>query len=132
MTFTQNSLRHLAGAGASGAAFQKISTVAQLPIRKRRARSIQMRVLIQNCLTNKFLSPRKAWVADVEKAEDFQKTLRAWAEIDEQKLSGVRIVLNIGPGVPDVALANIGTDQACSKSDGAEIRAQNASTTNEA
>jgi hypothetical protein len=76
-----------------------------------------MRVLIQDCLSGKFYSRKKTWVADPEKAEDFQKTLRAWAEIDEQKLSGVRIVLRIADGVPDVPLANVGTDQACGRSE---------------
>jgi hypothetical protein len=71
-----------------------------------------MRVLIQNCLSGKFYSRKKTWVADPEKAEDFQKTLRAWTEIDERKLSGVRIVLKIADGVPDVPLANIGTERA--------------------
>jgi hypothetical protein len=76
-----------------------------------------MRVLIQDCLSGKFYSRKKTWVVDPEKAEDFQKTLRAWAEIDEQKLSGVRIVLKIGEGVPEVRLANVGTERACGRSE---------------
>jgi hypothetical protein len=72
-----------------------------------------MRVLIQNCLNNKFYSARKTWVAEATRAEDFQKTLRAWAEIDDRKLSGVRIVLNMGDGAPEVPLANVGTEEAC-------------------
>lgn len=71
-----------------------------------------MRVLIQNCLTNKFFSPKKTWVSDPEKAEDFEKTLRAWTEIDERKLSGVRIILKVGDGTPDVPLANVATERA--------------------
>jgi hypothetical protein len=74
-----------------------------------------VRVLIQNCLTNKFLSQNKLWTADISHAENFEKTLRAWAEIDERKLSGVRIVLNFGEGVPDVPLASVGTHSACGK-----------------
>ena len=76
-----------------------------------------MRVLIQDCLSGKFYSRKKTWIADPEKAEDFQKSLRAWAEIDEQKLSGVRIVLKISDGVPDVRLANVGTERACGRSE---------------
>jgi hypothetical protein len=83
-----------------------------------------MRVLIQNCLTSKFFSPKKTWVSDPEKAEDFQKTLRAWSEIDERKLSGVRIVLNLGDGVPDVALANVGTEEACGEPSGFKMAEQ--------
>jgi hypothetical protein len=74
-----------------------------------------MRVLIQNCLSHKFLSPKKTWVSNPEEAEDFEKTLRAWTEIDERKLSGVRIVLNLGSGIPDVALASVGTEHACGR-----------------
>jgi hypothetical protein len=73
-----------------------------------------MRVVIQNCFTEEFLSPDRTWISDVEKAENFEKTLRAWAEIDERQLSGVRIVLHIGDGVPDVPLATVGGDKACS------------------
>jgi hypothetical protein len=81
-----------------------------------------VRVLIQNCLTGKFLSPRKTWVADSDKAQNFEKTLRAWSEIDERKLSGVRIVLNLGDGLPDLPLSNVGTDVACGK--GLGLRSQ--------
>ena len=72
-----------------------------------------MRVVIQNCFTEEFLSADRTWTADVEKAANFEKTLRAWAEIDEHGLSGVRIVLHLGNGVPDVPLATVGGDKAC-------------------
>jgi hypothetical protein len=82
-----------------------------------------VRVLIQNCLTNKFFSSTKLWVTDPDQAENFEKTLRAWAEIDERKLSGVRIVLHVGEGVPEIPLANVGTDSACGKGLGLKTRA---------
>jgi hypothetical protein len=72
-----------------------------------------VRVLIQNCLTGKFLGPSKKWVSDPKNALNFEKTLRAWTQIDDAKLSGVRIVLNVGEGVPDVPLAKIGDKDAC-------------------
>jgi hypothetical protein len=71
--------------------------------------------LIQNCLNHKFLSPQKTWVVDPARAENFEKTLRAWGEIDEQRLTGVRIVLDFEENVPDVPLANVGKDTACGK-----------------
>lgn len=74
-----------------------------------------MRVVIQNCITEEFLSRDRTWIADVEKAENFEKTLRAWAEIDEQRLSSVRIVLHLGNGVPDVPLATVGGNKACAE-----------------
>jgi hypothetical protein len=74
-----------------------------------------VRVLIQNCLTGKFLSSKRRWTRAVEEAEDFQKTLRAWSAIDESKLSGVRIILQLGNGVPDVQLGQVGTEQACGR-----------------
>jgi hypothetical protein len=74
-----------------------------------------VRVLIQNCLTGKFLSATRRWTVRVEQAEDFQKTLRAWSAIDEGRLSGVRIILQLGDGAPDVPLANVGTQAACGK-----------------
>jgi hypothetical protein len=74
-----------------------------------------VRVLIQNCLTGKFLSTGRRWTVHAAQAEDFQKTLRAWTAIDEEKLSGVRIILQLGEGVPDVQLGQVGTEQACGK-----------------
>lgn len=49
------------------------------------------------------------WVSTVGKACDFQKTLRAWVEIDEWQLSGVQIVLNFEGAAVDVLLASVGT-----------------------
>jgi hypothetical protein len=70
-------------------------------------------VLIQNCLNGKFLSSNRNWTADTKRAQNFEKTLRAWAEIDDHRLSGVRIVLDVGEGIPKIPLANVGTEQAC-------------------
>ena len=81
-----------------------------------------MRVLIQNCLSEKFLSAKGTWISDVNKAQNFEKTLRAWTQIDERKLSGVRIVLKLGDGLPDVPLANVGTETACGKGLGLKSR----------
>jgi hypothetical protein len=66
-----------------------------------------MRVLIQNCLTNKFLSPNHKWVNAADQAQNYEKTLRAWSEIDDRKLSGVRIVLHTGDGHPEIQLATV-------------------------
>lgn len=52
-----------------------------------------MRVLIQNCLTKKFLAGSRAWTAEPEKAVDFETSLRAWGEIDERSLTGVQIIV---------------------------------------
>jgi predicted mannosyl-3-phosphoglycerate phosphatase (HAD superfamily) len=61
------------------------------------------------------LSPSHTWTPESEKALNFEKTLRAWAAIDERRLTGVRIVLNVGDGAPDIPLANVGPGSACAK-----------------
>ena len=52
-----------------------------------------MPIVIQDCVTGKFAAPGGRWTKNVSKALRFEQVLRAWDEIDERALSGVRILL---------------------------------------
>jgi hypothetical protein len=51
-----------------------------------------MAVLIQDFASGNYLRPDGGWTNQFSKALKFEQMLRAWEAIDEQKLSGVRIV----------------------------------------
>jgi hypothetical protein len=51
-----------------------------------------MPILIQDCVTGKYAAPGGRWTRNVGKALRFEQVLRAWDEIDERSLSGVRIL----------------------------------------
>ena len=52
-----------------------------------------MPILIQHSVTGKFVAPKGHWTRNFEKALRFDQVLRAWDEIGERKLSGIRIVI---------------------------------------
>ena len=52
-----------------------------------------MPVLIQDFATGNFATANGRWTKQLRKAMQFSQVLRAWEEIDERRLSGVRIVL---------------------------------------
>jgi hypothetical protein len=56
-----------------------------------------MPVLIQDFASGNYLLPDGGWTAQLAKALKFEQLLRAWEAIDEQNLSGVRIVLEPRP-----------------------------------
>jgi len=51
-----------------------------------------MSIVIQDCVTGKYAAPGGRWTKNVAKALRFEQVLRAWDEIDERSLSGVRIL----------------------------------------
>ena len=51
-----------------------------------------MPVLIQDFESDRYLGSDGRWTHQIKKAVKFDQLLRAWETIDEQKLSGVRIV----------------------------------------
>ena len=51
-----------------------------------------MPILIQDCVTGKYAAPGGRWTRNVGKALRFEQVLRAWDEIGERSLSGVRIL----------------------------------------
>jgi hypothetical protein len=51
-----------------------------------------MSVLIQDFASGNYLRPDGRWTPQYSKALKFEQVLRAWEAIDEQRLSGVRIV----------------------------------------
>ena len=55
-----------------------------------------MPVLIQDFASGNYLGPNGRWTGRFSKALKFDQVLRAWEAIDEQKLSGVRIVCESG------------------------------------
>jgi hypothetical protein len=55
-----------------------------------------MSVLIQDFASGNYLRPDGRWTTQFSKAIKFEQVLRAWEAIDEQRLSGVRIVFEPG------------------------------------
>jgi hypothetical protein len=51
-----------------------------------------MPIVIQDCVTGKYAAPEGRWTKNVAKALRFEQVLRAWDEIGERGLSGVRIL----------------------------------------
>jgi hypothetical protein len=51
-----------------------------------------MPILIQDTESGKYAAPGGRWTKDVAKALRFEQVLRAWDEIGERSLSGVRIL----------------------------------------
>ena len=56
-----------------------------------------MPVFIQDFASGNYLSADGGWTQQFTKAQIFERVLRAWEAIDEQKLSGVRIVFEPQP-----------------------------------
>jgi hypothetical protein len=52
-----------------------------------------MPILIQDFASGHYLSADGRWTKQISKALQFEQVLRAWDEIDERMLSGVRIVV---------------------------------------
>lgn len=51
-----------------------------------------MPIVIQDCVTGRYAAPGGRWTKNVGKALRFEQVLRAWDEIGERGLSGVRIL----------------------------------------
>jgi hypothetical protein len=51
-----------------------------------------MPIVIQDCVSGKYAAPEGRWTKNVAKALRFEQVLRAWDEIGERGLSGVRIL----------------------------------------
>jgi hypothetical protein len=51
-----------------------------------------MPIVIQDSATGKYAAPEGRWTRNVAKALRFEQVLRAWDEIGERGLSGVRIL----------------------------------------
>ena len=52
-----------------------------------------MSILIQHFASGLYLADDGRWTKTVGKALQFDQALRAWEEVDERNLSGVRIVM---------------------------------------
>jgi hypothetical protein len=57
------------------------------------ARNGTMPIVIQDSTTGKFAAPKGGWTSNIAKALRFEQVLRAWDEIGERGLRGVRILL---------------------------------------
>ena len=53
-----------------------------------------MPIVIQDCVTGKFAAPRGRWTKNLTHALRFEQVLRAWDEIGDRGLSGVRILFS--------------------------------------
>jgi hypothetical protein len=51
-----------------------------------------MPIVIQDSTTGKFAAPKGKWTKNLAKALRFEQVLRAWDEIGERGLRGVRIL----------------------------------------
>lgn len=51
-----------------------------------------MPIVIQDAETGKFAAPRGRWTRNLAKALRFEQVLRAWDEIGERGLKGVKIL----------------------------------------
>jgi hypothetical protein len=51
-----------------------------------------MPIVIQDSVTGKYAAPEGRWTRNAAKALRFEQVLRAWDEIGERGLSGVRIL----------------------------------------
>lgn len=51
-----------------------------------------MPILIQDFATGNYLTPSGVWTNSIQKAIQFEQVLRAWEEIEERSLCGVRII----------------------------------------
>ena len=51
-----------------------------------------MPILIQDSVTGKYAAPGGRWTRNIGKALRFEQVLRAWDEIGERSLRGVRIL----------------------------------------
>ena len=52
-----------------------------------------MPIVIQDSTTGKYAAPKGRWTHNIAKALRFEQVLRAWDEIGERGLRGVRILL---------------------------------------
>ena len=52
-----------------------------------------MSIVIQDFKSGKFAAPNGRWTRNLAKAICFDQALRAWEEIGERRISGVRILL---------------------------------------
>jgi hypothetical protein len=52
-----------------------------------------MPIVIQDSTTGKFVAPKGKWTRNLRRALRFEQVLRAWDEIGERGLRGVRILL---------------------------------------
>jgi hypothetical protein len=55
-----------------------------------------MPLVVQDPTTGRFVAPNGRWTRNLKKAMSFDQVLRAWDEIAERGLLGVRILLKRG------------------------------------
>jgi hypothetical protein len=64
-----------------------------------------MSIVIQDSKSGKFATPDGGWTRNLAKAISFDQALRAWEEIGERGLSGVRILLKEKDSAMELARA---------------------------